>query len=231
MLRIFRPNSPMSFGSWLLTGFGLASAPARWARSSPPACPGGLAAVARRMAEAAQLPAAAAGVGMSVYTAALLSATSTPLWAAAPGLLGARFGAAAVAAGSAALSLGARRRGEAAMADRLDRVAALATGVGLVASGLAAGRTEQAGVRRPAGDAARGLGTIALAEALPLAGYAVAALAPGARREASLFASLAVVLGNVVLRTEIIRAGNASADRPGDNFRLAQPGRPTGRDR
>jgi hypothetical protein len=175
------------------------------------------------LARAAQMPAAASGAGMSVYTAALLSATSTPFWAAEPRVMGARFGSAAFAAGAAALSIGARRRGEDAVADRLDAVALLAAGVGLLASGLAESRARAAGVQRPPGEVARGLGTVALAEALPLAGYAAAAVTPAVHRELSLLSSLALVLGNIVMRNEIIRAGNASADRPHDTFRLAQP--------
>ena len=56
----------------------------------------------------ADVPAAVAGAGLSTYTASLLSATSTPLWAAAPRSLAVRFGASSVAAGAASLSLGER---------------------------------------------------------------------------------------------------------------------------
>jgi formate-dependent nitrite reductase membrane component NrfD len=213
MLRIVRPTSPMSLGTWILSAFGLASAAGTLAESLG----------ARRLARAAQLPAAASGAGMSVYTAALLSATSTPFWAAEPRAMGARFGSAAFAAGAAALSIGARRRGEDALADRLDEVALLAAGAGLLASGLAESRTRAAGVQRPPVELARGLGAMALVEALPLAGYAASRVTPAARRELSLIASLALVVGNIVMRNEIIQAGNASADRPRDTFRLAQP--------
>ncbi len=54
------------------------------------------------------LPAAVAGTGMGTYTASLLSATSTPLWAAAPKRLAVRFGASSVASAAAALGLGER---------------------------------------------------------------------------------------------------------------------------
>jgi hypothetical protein len=213
MLRIFRPTSAMSLGTWILSAFGLASAAGTLADLLG----------TRRLAKAAQLPAAAAGAGMSVYTAALLSSTSTPFWAAEPREMGARFGSAAFAAGTAALSLGARRRGDDALADRLDEVAMLAAAAGLLASGLSESRARAAGVQRPAGELARGLGAVAVAEALPLAGYAAGAAAPGARRELSQLSSLALVLGNIVMRNEIIHAGNASADRPRDAFRFAQP--------
>ena len=84
MLRIVRPTSPMSLGTWILSGFGLASAVGTVAELFG----------ARRLARAAQVPAAIGGAGMSVYTAALLSATSTPLWAAEPRVMGADSSAA-----------------------------------------------------------------------------------------------------------------------------------------
>ena len=51
------------------------------------------------------VPAALAGMAMSTYTGALLSATSTPLWAAAPRRIAALFGASAMASGAAALTI------------------------------------------------------------------------------------------------------------------------------
>ena len=66
-----------------------------------------------RLARVTQIPAAVAGAGLGTYTAALLSATSTPLLAAAPRLMAARFASSSVMAGASALSLGegsARRR-------------------------------------------------------------------------------------------------------------------------
>ena len=47
---------------------------------------------------------------MSTYTGALLSATSTPLWAAAPRRIAAAFGASAMASGAAALTIAGLRR-------------------------------------------------------------------------------------------------------------------------
>jgi hypothetical protein len=94
MLRIYRPTSPMSLGTYVLSGFGISSGLAaadsllgniRGLRWLQPA------------ARVSQIPAAVTGAGMSTYTGALLAATSTPLWAAAPRLMAARFACSAMA--------------------------------------------------------------------------------------------------------------------------------------
>ncbi len=78
MLRIFRPTSPMSFGSYILGAFGAFSGIGTLAELFPRArwLP--------RAGDLAQVGAAATGAGAATYTAALLSATSNPYWAAAP---------------------------------------------------------------------------------------------------------------------------------------------------
>ncbi|HYX62875.1 MAG TPA: NrfD/PsrC family molybdoenzyme membrane anchor subunit, partial [Burkholderiales bacterium] len=88
MLRIFRRTSPMSIGSYVLTAFGAFSA----ASLTP-------------LKSLFQIPAAIAGAGMASYTPALLAATATPLWSAAPRALGAEFSTGAFASGAAALIL------------------------------------------------------------------------------------------------------------------------------
>ncbi|MBX9701179.1 MAG: polysulfide reductase NrfD, partial [Acetobacteraceae bacterium] len=99
MLRILRPTSPMSLGSWLLAGFGALSGLTALGEMLGRRLP-----FARRVADAAQAPAAIAGAGMSIYTAGLLASTSTPLWAAAPGPLATQFGAASMAGAASALA-------------------------------------------------------------------------------------------------------------------------------
>jgi formate-dependent nitrite reductase membrane component NrfD len=104
MLRIFRKTSPMSIGTWVLMSFGSLSAVLAAAQF---ACdhghsPGRAGQTAIKLL---QIPAALAGMAMSTYTGALLSATSTPLWAAAPRRIAALFGASAMASGAAALTI------------------------------------------------------------------------------------------------------------------------------
>ncbi|HET6466773.1 MAG TPA: NrfD/PsrC family molybdoenzyme membrane anchor subunit [Geminicoccaceae bacterium] len=228
MLRIFRRTSPMSSGSYVLTGFGLFSALTaggqyladRTGRPLP-----------RRLARATQVPAAFAGAGMGTYTAALLSATSTPLWAAAPRLLAARFGSSAVATGAAALSLGERVAGDGdpETARTLDKVAMAATAADLAFS-LASEREYRAeGVDGPLRDTAWGavdkVGAIAIGTAVPLACYALSLRSRDRRRARglSIAASLAVLAGGMMLRQAVLHAGMDSARRPDDYFRLARP--------
>lgn len=223
MLRIFRPTSPMSIGSYILTGFGLASGLGALGTLLGSRLQGRAGGLARRLAQKAQLPAAIAGAGMSTYTAALLSSTSTPYWAAAPRLMGSRFGSSAMASGAAALSLGARLRQEEETAEALDCVALLASGVSLLCSLAAEARTRKAGVRPGLGETATGTGLLGLAEGLPVLGYALASASPRMGADLSVLSSLAVLAGGLLMRNDIIRAGNRSADRPRDYFRLAQP--------
>jgi hypothetical protein len=93
MLRIFRPSSAMSIGTYVLMIFGF------WSLVVPCAQFAGLSWLAAFGGAIASV----AGWGMMTYTAALLSSTSTPLWAAAPRLLAVRFAASAMATGAAAL--------------------------------------------------------------------------------------------------------------------------------
>jgi hypothetical protein len=85
MLRVFKPQSPMSVGAWLLAGFGGASTAAI--------------VLPRRFADAAAVASATLGLGMATYTGVLLGATSIPVWSKHVALLPMHF--AASAAGSA----------------------------------------------------------------------------------------------------------------------------------
>src|SRR5439155_127143 len=147
MLRIFRPTSPMSIGSWTLVVFGT------WS---------GLAAtgqlldqlfdlpIGRVTARLAGLPAALAGLVMSYYTGALLGATSTPLWAAGYRVLPALFAASSMATATAAISLvGHAGRAPRSSLQRLERLA-LVSGVAELALSVIADRVwEREGVAEP----------------------------------------------------------------------------------
>ena len=226
MLRIFRGTSPMSIGSYLLTAFGAFSGLAALGQLMSDM--GWRKRAARRLAWAAHVPAAAAGAGMSVYTAGLLSATSSPLWAAATRLLAIRFGSSAVASGAAALSLAERAQGDKqGNASRLDAVAFLATLTGLAATLAANRRYRSMGVDSPLHDepaiaAKTKLGASAVGQALPIACYGAAAVARRDRPDLSALASLGVIAGSYFLRVGIIHAGMASSERPADALRFAR---------
>ena len=72
MLRMFKVTSPMSVGSWILAGFGAATAPA-----AAHALPAGASA---RWAAARRWPRRCSGVPLATYTAALIANTSVPVW-------------------------------------------------------------------------------------------------------------------------------------------------------
>jgi formate-dependent nitrite reductase membrane component NrfD len=221
MLRIFKPRSPMSIGTWILMGYGASAVPAalfglmaqvpglRWLR---------------RLSGAAQLPAAAAGAGLSVYTAPLLSATSTPSWAAAPRALAVRFGASSLASAAAALSLGERN---AATRRRLQLLTAGALGVEAAAAVVQdkayKARHVEEGVKDPWGKTEKLVAT-GLGVAAPLALLALG-MAVGGRRGRALgqAAALATIGGSLALRVSTLGMGDESALRPEVSLRFAQP--------
>jgi protein NrfD len=121
MLRLFELTSPMSIGSWILAAFGNFSALTAAAEFL------GM----RPAARATQLPLVVTGAGLKTYTALLLSANNTPLWAAAPCATAVKFASSSVAAAASALSLGQGRSG---VARDLDKVALAALVMELAAT-------------------------------------------------------------------------------------------------
>lgn len=223
MLRIFRKTSPMSIGSYILSGFGLASGIAaaaqlfgnvrglRWLRPA---------------AKTAQVPAALAGAGMSTYTGALLSATSTPVWAAAPRLLTARFACGAIAGAAAALSLGEQLWGDPRNGRALDKLALAAT---LADAALASAANREYAACGVA-DSLQGKNAAAaeyktsnlLEHALPLACYGLNAVLPKPSRALTVTAALGVLAGGLLMRAAVFHAGNRSARRPQDYLGFTQ---------
>lgn len=222
MLRVFKPRSPMSVGSWILAGSTASAVPAAAADFLSDRWPGF--GWLKPVAKAAQAPAAAAGAGLSVYTASLLSATSTPAWAAAPAALAVRFGASSVASAAAALLLGERAPGP-RTALELTAISALAVEAGAAIAQEAAYRrkgVEQAR-RGKWGAVERNVAT-ALGVALPIALFG-ASLLSGSRRSRSPFAdaaALATLGGALALRISTLGVGDESAARPEISLRFAQ---------
>ena len=216
MLRVAKKTSPMSIGTWILLAF---TGPAMLAGAAQ------MLADLRprlrwpwRVARAAQLPAALAGMGLSTYTASLLASTSTPLWAAAPQSLAVRFGASSVASGAAALALGERsKRSRRA----LDTLAVAALAVELVASTRSHETYAAKGVEESleGGWGAVEYGVTGLGVMAPL-GLKLAGLAFGGR---GTLANWAVLAGSLMLRVSIMAAGDVSAQRPDISFRFSQP--------
>jgi formate-dependent nitrite reductase membrane component NrfD len=228
MLRIFRKTSPMSIGTWVLMSFGLLSAALaalQFASDRSHSC-------SRAMQTAIKLleiPAAFAGMGMSTYTGALLSATSTPLWAAAPRRIAAAFGASAMASGAAALTAAEQCRNASDASDEasraLDRIALVASAVELLFLLLLRRRFREQGVAGALDDSGLGLaydfGVVALGAGIPTLSHAASVVAPARASRAKLATSLAVLAGGFLLRHVLLRAGNSSAARPADYFRFS----------
>jgi formate-dependent nitrite reductase membrane component NrfD len=222
MLRIVRPTSPMSLGSWLLAGFGALTGLTALGEVLGRRWP-----FARRVADAAQGPAALAGAGMGVYTAGLLASTSTPLWAAAPAPLAAQFGAASMAGAASALALAQRGAGEARSAERLETLAMIAGALELLAARETERRWRAKGLDGPIRTGKAGtlneVGGKLLGVLVPLAAHG-AGRAIGGRGGALLpeLASLAMLVGGAAMRHGVLLAGNDSACRPDHAFRTTQ---------
>jgi formate-dependent nitrite reductase membrane component NrfD len=221
MLRIAKPTSPMSIGTWILMSFSAFAGMSAAAQFLSDRVPG--LRWMRRAARVTDVPAAVAGAGLSTYTASLLSATSTPLWAAAPRSLAVRFGASSIAAGAASLSLGERSK---MTRRKLDAVTVAALAAELAAT-LASHETYR---RKGVAEALEGgwgqVETVAvttLGTALPL-GLQLASLVTARRAPAvSGIASVAVLAGSLLLRVSMLSAGARSAERSGISFRFSQP--------
>ena len=222
MLRVAKRTSPMSIGTWILMSFSVFSGLAAAAQFVSDRVPG--LHWLRGAARVGAIPAAATGVGLSTYTAALLSATSTPLWAAAPRAMAVRFGSSSVASGAAALSLTepSDRMGRA-----LDTVALLALAsemAGTVVSHRTYRRKGVVAALDGTWGHAETLGATGLGVVLPLGLHALS-LATNRHRSTSLsrVASFAILGGSLLLRVSMMEAGDESADRPEISFRFAQP--------
>ena len=222
MWRIFKTTSPMSLGTWILTGFMGAAVPAAAGQLASDVLglrgPG-------RLARRLSIPAAVGGAGISTYTPALLAATSNPYWAAAPRALGVRFGASSIASGAAALALGERATATRRTLTAISALALLVEGAATLVHNRAVkdkgvgealdcrwGRIEETAVT--------GLGLL-----LPLALFATARLIRDERRAAAVsdLASAAVVAGSALLRVSTLAIGDESARRPEISFRFSQP--------
>lgn len=225
MLRIFRPTSAMSIGSYILTDFGFFSGVTALGQGLAARLPW-----IGKLVGLSQGPAAVYGAGMSVYTASLLSATSNPLWSAAPRALGAQFGAASMATAAAALSLAeaaSGRRRTSATLDALVMISAISEGV----AGMLAKHQRQAqGVDAPLSHGTWAWSyraALVLGIGVPLACHGLNLMRPASRRSErlSIAGSLATLAGGALLRHTLLRAGMDSAKDPALYLHQTQPGR------
>ncbi len=197
MLRVFKPTSPMSVGSWLLSAYGPAAGAAAACAIT------GLLPAAGRVATVA---AAVTGPAVAAYTAALLADTAVPAWHEAHRELPYLFvSSAATAAGGLGLLL--VRPEQAAPARNLALIGATAE---LTAKSLLLQRLGEVAEPYQSGRAGR---LMEAAEILTAAGLTAAAVG-GRNRIIAALAGAALVASSAFTRFGIFFAGRMSAGDP-----------------
>ena len=201
MLRVAKPTSPMSMGSWILAGHsGLVSAAAASEVSG----------LARGIGTLAGAAAAVTGPALAAYPGVLLANTAVPAWHSAYRELPVLFaGGAMTVAGAAGLAVGALRpdRADFEPARRLAIVGAVVES----AAGywLETGPGTDAEPYRTGGSARM----LTAARFLTLGG-AVAALAARRSRIAALASAALLASGGYCAKAGVLRAGKQSAADP-----------------
>ncbi|GGK16779.1 polysulfide reductase [Streptomyces camponoticapitis] len=198
MLRVFKPTSPMSVGSWLLTGYGAFAGAAA------------ASAVTGRLplaGAAATVGAAFLGTGVATYTAVLAADTAVPAWHGVYRQLPYVFAASATAAASGmALAVAPTREntparwaaGLAAVGEVVSMTMA-ERGLGMVAETY---RTGRAGT------------LLTTARVLTVGGAACAAFLGHRSRAAAVGSGAMLLAGSACTRFGVFAAGIASAKDP-----------------
>jgi formate-dependent nitrite reductase membrane component NrfD len=197
MLRVLKPTSPMSVGSWLLAVYG------------PTATAASLLGASRRLPRlglALDLTAGVLGSALTTYTAVLVSDTATPVWHESRRELPFLFAASAAASGGAASGLTVPPA-EAGPAHLLASGAAVAE---IAVTRLMERRLGPLAASRHEGKAGA-LGRAS--QALSLSG-AVLTLASRRRRWASRVGGVAVLAGALTQRLCVLHSGKQSAADP-----------------
>lgn len=205
MLRTVKLTSPMSVGTWILTGFSAGAMPAAVAEIARVVdLPGA------GLVRAVEMPASVVGAAFSpplaAYTAVLLSDTATPTWHASYKQLPYLFvGSAAAASGGMAMTLTAPRAAGPARAFAVAGVVAdltasiiLKRSIGMVAEPLHEGRAGLLDRLSLGLNVLGGIGT----------------LVAGRSRSAAAVCGLALVGASVATRFAIFEAGMTSARDP-----------------
>lgn len=197
MLRVVKVTSPMSIGSWLLSGFvpltDLAAAGAMLQRMP-------------KLTTLASVGAGALGAPVSTYTAALIGNTAVPAWHEGHRVLPVVFASSALAAGSGVGLLAA----PVAETGPLLPLGALA---GVVEVGAMRAMRQQAGIAGEAYESGKAHELLRVAEGLTLGGAVLAVLARRSRL-VRILAGAALMAGSALTRFGIFHAGMASIDDP-----------------
>jgi formate-dependent nitrite reductase membrane component NrfD len=197
MLRVLKVTSPMSVGTWILSGYtplALAAAASAVTRKLP------------RTGLAATIAAALLGPGVASYTAVLLGDTAAPAWHEAHRELPFLFaGSAATAAGG--LGMLTVRRGRAGQAIRF---AVLGAAGEIAAKSMLLQRLGPAAEPYQTGLAGQ---LMDISEVMTAAGLAVAVLV-GRTRVGAPLAGLALMAASALTRFGVFEAGRQSARDP-----------------
>jgi hypothetical protein len=198
MLRMAKPTSPMSVGSWILTAYGpLAGASAA----------ANLLGIFPRAGRAAGLGAAVAGTGVATYTAVLIGDTAVPTWHDAHDVLPFVFaGSAAASAGGMAAALSPLA--EAGPARRM----AIGGAILETAMSLVMERRDKLSTETLRQGRAGKL--LLLSKACTIGGAAGLALGGSRSRLVSTVSGLTVAAGSALLRFGVFEAGKASTRDP-----------------
>ncbi|MFE4775835.1 NrfD/PsrC family molybdoenzyme membrane anchor subunit [Streptomyces sp. NPDC056713] len=198
MLRVLKPTSPMSVGSWLLAGYGPVTAAAA------------VCAVTRRLPRvgaAATTSAALLGPAVASYTAVLAADTAVPAWHGAHRELPYVFAASATAA-AAGMALVVGPVGETEPARCAAALAAAAEAVATRKTEKRLGMVAETYRQGRAGNLLRA------ARLLTAAGAAGAVVLGRRSRTAAVAGGLALLAGSACTRFGIFAAGVASAEDP-----------------
>jgi hypothetical protein len=198
MLRVFKPTSPMSVGSWLLGVYGPLNAAA---------LASDVLAVAPRAGRAASVGAGVLGAGVASYTGALIANTAVPAWHGGHRELPFVFvgSAASAAAGFALIAAPAHE------AEPARRMAVLGAAGELAAEQLMERRLGMVAEALHEGKAGRRLKS---AKALTAAGAVGAAAGARHSRALAALSGAALLAGSVLTRFGLFEAGMASARDP-----------------
>lgn len=200
MLRVFKPQSPMSVGAWTLSVFGTASAGAVIAERLR----------MKRIGDAAAFIAALSGVVMATYTGVLLGATAIPVWSKHARTLPIHFGSSALASATALLTL----RGHDHAALNALGIAAAAVEVYMGIEIESRDDIESEPLRHGTSGITTRIGGF-FSGPLPLALRLIGIRSKRARRAAAASA----LLGSIVTRIAWIEAGKVSAKDPRPQLR------------
>jgi protein NrfD len=224
MLRIYRPTSPMSIGSWSLTSFGLFSGLTAMGQFVQDLL--GLAG-GRAMARIFGLPAALSGGLVSLYTGTLLAASNLPLWAGGFPFLSSLFAGSATSTASAALALIADASGaDETTQRRLKWFGAISSSIEFVMALLVErswrrNRAIQPLNKEPYRSTWR-FGFLGLGVLGPLSLH-LTDLARGRQsRPVTAVAAVMTLVGGFILRAVLVIGGNESAEAPEDYYQFTR---------